>query len=114
MPKGTPVTRFALKTVQQRLFSNGNMDRLMAKLRELAAAEQVRVSSRGERDQKRAGLADVQRQIGLAEKNLALAENPDDFKAVAKSLQLLRDQKQCLSRELHSQEGSQGAVNIDN
>ncbi|MCE9527937.1 MAG: recombinase family protein [Planctomycetales bacterium] len=111
---GQIATRFALKTVQQRLFSNGNLERLMAKLQELAAAEQVRVNSRGELDQKRAGLADVQRRIGLAEKNLALAENPDDFKAVSKSLQLLRDQKQCLSRELLSQEGSQGAVNIDN
>jgi hypothetical protein len=97
---GQLATRFVLGTIQQRLSKSGTIDRITEKLRELAAAEQSMTGSKGEGDQKRAELVDIQRQIGLAEKNLARAETDDDHKAISKMLQSMRDQKRRLSQEL--------------
>lgn len=78
---GVVATRFALAAIRQRLLDPGMRNRLEEKLRKLAAGNQTSHMDRT-RTCKQEDLLKVQSQLAVVKRNLALAETPEESKAI--------------------------------
>jgi hypothetical protein len=98
---GVLATRFVLGCVRQRLFAPTLRNRLEQKLRTLAARERSPVRSEAALSSKRAALASVRSKRERVGENLALAEGPEQYRAVAAVFEQLRQQEHALGLEVH-------------
>lgn len=98
---GVLATRFVMGCVRQRLLAPSLRARLEQKLRALAEREQSPGQSEAALSSKRAALASVRNKRQRAGENLALAEGPEQYRAVAAVFEQLRQQEQALAVEVH-------------
>lgn len=97
---GLLATRFVLGCVRQRLLAPALRARLEQKLRALAARERSAGQSEATLSAQRAALASVRSKRERAGENLALAEGPEQYRAVAAVFEQLRQQEQALAAEV--------------
>jgi hypothetical protein len=98
---GVLATRFVLGCVRQRLLAPALRAGLEQKLRALAARERSPGQSEAAPSSKRAALASVRNKRERAGENLALAEGPEQYRAVAAVFEQLRQHEQALALEVH-------------
>jgi hypothetical protein len=113
---GMLATRFVLGCVRQRLLAPSLRARLEQKLRALAARERSPGQSEAALSSKQAALASVRNKRERAGENLALAEGPEQYRAVAAVFEQLRQQEQVLAVEVHRLEqllGQQGDADAE-
>jgi hypothetical protein len=80
---GPTATRFMLSCIRQRLLSPTLLAKLECRFRELVRQEAAVTEPSRELTEKRAALAKVDMDLEKVSKNLALAETPDQYKAIA-------------------------------
>jgi hypothetical protein len=98
---GMLATRFVLGCVRQRLLAPALRSRLEQKLRALAVRECSPGPSEAALSSRRAALASLRGKRERAGENLALAEGPEQYRAVAAVFEQLRHQEQALALEVH-------------
>lgn len=88
---GPTAVRFVLACVRQRVLTSGFRDRVRASLEEIARRELGPAGRRPDESGRLAReLADVRRDVELAQRNMALAASPDQFRAVSEVFDQLR------------------------
>ncbi len=87
MVNGEAATRFVLSSIRQRVFSASAMKKLEAKIKVLASSGRGVVDAAGERVDLIQELAKSRHRKEIIGKNLALAENPDQFRAISQSFE---------------------------
>jgi len=97
---GETATLFVLGCLRQRLLTPRTMSKLTARLRELAAAEQGEDPARRQRELDQGELANVQRRLATAGRNMALAETPDQRAAMANVFDELKGDEARLQRRI--------------
>jgi hypothetical protein len=97
---GPMATRFLLNAVRQRVLAPVTLAKLQEKLRRLAEAEHEAGPAENNLSAKKGGLKEVERKLAKASENMAMAENPDQFRAIADVFERLKLQKQTLEREI--------------
>lgn len=105
---GPTAKRFVLSCVRQRLLSPTLMKRLEQRLTELAEHESAKQGSEQETARKSSALAKVRADMEKVSRNLALAENPDQYRAVAAVFEDLKQREALLTRELAELQSSTG------
>jgi hypothetical protein len=108
---GMLATRFVLGCVRQRLLAPALRARLEQKLRTLAEREGSPGQSESALVAKRSALAAVRGKRDRAGENLALAEGPEQYRAVASVFEELRRQEQALAGEVRRLEQLAGQRN---
>ncbi|HEV8068326.1 MAG TPA: recombinase family protein [Planctomycetaceae bacterium] len=93
---GPLATRFVLGCLRQRLLSPNLVTKLKTRLAQLAAAELEQDRPQGRGSASRTELDQVRRELKLAERNLALAENENQFRAIAGIVEELRQREASL------------------
>jgi hypothetical protein len=96
---GVLATRLALSCLQQRLLSPEILEKLKERLRQLVEADHQEAVSHPKVAQSQDRLDQVRRDLKLAERNLAFAENEDQFKAIAAVVEELRQREAALAAE---------------
>ncbi len=99
---GPTATRFVMACLKQRLLAPTAMAKLEAKLRQLAEQERVDPGINADTKANQAALEQVERNLSKADRNLALAENEDDHRAIAAVRSELRKEKSILEEKLAS------------
>jgi hypothetical protein len=97
---GLVATRFMLGCVRQRLLGPTLMARLKGKLREIAERERSGARPDATLGSKRARLTTVRANRELAGRNLALAQGPDQYRAVAAVFEQLKHEEMTLESEV--------------
>jgi hypothetical protein len=105
---GPAAACFLLQCVWQRVLAPGLRQRLEAKLRALAERERGDARPDAALADKRAALAEARRKLELAGQNLALAEGPDQRRAVAAVFDRLKGQEWALEAEVRQLEQAAG------
>lgn len=93
---GPLATRFVLGCLRQRLLSPQLLTKLKARLQKLATAELQQDRQQICSSASRQELDKVRRELKLAERNLALAENEKQFRAIAAIVEELRQREASL------------------
>jgi hypothetical protein len=107
---GRSATRFAMSCLRQRLASPTVLEKLTKRLYELAARERHSSIESDTRAARQAELGQVRMDLAKAERNLALAENPEQYRSVASVFETLRQQE---ARLLHQIEAESGQSRCD-
>ena len=102
---GLLAMRFLLGCVRQRLWSPGLCAKLEQKLRAIAERELGRSQADTVVTAKQAARTAVRVKRERTEQNLALAETPDQYRAVAKIFEQLKQQEKALEIEVRQLEG---------
>lgn len=105
---GPTATRFVLSCVRQRLLSPTLMKRLEQRLTELAERQSAKQGSEQETARKSSALAKVRADMEKVSRNLALADNADQYRAVAAVFEELKQREALLTRELSELQSSTG------
>lgn len=104
---GPTAARFVLGCIRQRVLSKSCRDKLESRLRDLARSEQKPPGSdRSAVAAKRAALAELGERRETIARNLALATNQDQFKAIAEIYDKTGREEESLRRELLADERS--------
>jgi hypothetical protein len=101
---GPTATRFVLSCLQQRMLSPGFQTRLEQRLRELAQSDTASMQPSRELAAKQASLAQCSADLERVSGNMALAETPEQYKAVAAVFERLQERKTALEAELAAAE----------
>jgi DNA invertase Pin-like site-specific DNA recombinase len=101
---GPAATQFLLSCVRQRLLSPNLLPKLEARIRKLATAVEPTDQAEHETATKRRAIEDVDTEIAKVSRNLALADNPDQFKAIASVFEQLKEKQSRLQVELEEAE----------
>jgi hypothetical protein len=101
---GPLAARFVLDCLRQRLLSPSLLPKLKSKLRELASQNRPQNRSHEATPRTQIALDKVRGEIKLAERNLALASNPDSFRAIETVIGELKQRETNLDAELKSTE----------
>ncbi len=105
---GPKAVRFVLGAIRQRLLSQGGLEKLQTKLRALANAEQERqVDETIPALKQKNELVLIQSKVATVQRNLALAESPDQFRAISAVFNELKTQETNLIRELSERQARQ-------
>jgi hypothetical protein len=107
---GMLATRFVLSCLRQRLLTPRFLSKLECRLQEIAAREGE--DSRGQDDevqQKRSALAQAGADLERVSQNLALAETPEQYKAVAAVFEQIKQRQASLTAEIAAAESRQSA-----
>jgi hypothetical protein len=107
---GMIATRFLLGCIRQSLFSKSLRNKLQEKLRAIAEREMTQVKPDAELIAKKVSLADACTKRELVGRNLAYAQDPDEFKTIDLEFKKLRQQEQSLESEIQQLEHSSGNV----
>jgi hypothetical protein len=107
---GLTATRFLLSCVRQRLLAPKLKARLEQKLRAIAEREQRCSRPDADLRAKQGALATVRAKRERAGENLALAEGPEQFRAVAAVFEQLKQQEKALEGEVRQLEQVVGQV----
>jgi hypothetical protein len=94
---GPLATRFVLGCLRQRLLSPQLVTKLKARLKQLATADLRPDPSEAGGSASQSELAQVRKELKIAERNLALAENEKQFRAIAAIVEELRQREVSLN-----------------
>lgn len=97
---GPTAARFVLSCVRQRVLSPRRLNRFEKRLRELASQKVGEKQPNGELDDKRRSLSEVETELEKVSRNLALAESPEQYKAVADIFEQLKKRQTRLENEI--------------
>ncbi len=97
---GPTATRFVLSCLRQKLVSPSALEKLKRRLRDLAAAERPASPDSNSIAVKQSTLAKVQADLARVQRNLALADNPEQYRAMASVFEELRQQEAALDRQI--------------
>jgi hypothetical protein len=97
---GPTAVRFLLSCVRQRVLAPRILVKLEARLTELARRESAESAAAAELRSKEAALLAVRAQLERVERNLALAESPAQFRAVAAQFDRFQGQVRALEAEV--------------
>ena len=97
---GAAATRFVLACLRQRVSSVGAVEKLRARLRQLAAGEAASDPADDRRAAVEAELTRVKRQLETAGRNMALAEDDDEREAMRATFNGLKADRARLEREV--------------
>ena len=97
---GPTATRFLLSCLRQRLLSPGLLPKLERRLRKLAMQSQADRSDKDEATELRAKLAQVQSNLGIVSRNMALAATPEQFQAISATFGELKTQENALQSKI--------------
>ena len=106
---GLVATRFLLGCIRQRLGTPARRQKLEQKLRELAQRERMTPGPDAALAAQRTALAAVRMQCQRAGQNLALAEGPEQYRAIATVFEQLKLQEKALEAEVGQLEQRAGA-----
>jgi hypothetical protein len=101
---GPLAARFVLACLRQRLLSPALLPKLKRRLRDLAAENRPQSRSQEMTTGTQIALDKVRGEIKLAKQNLALASNPDSFRAIETVFAELKQREAALDVELNSSE----------
>lgn len=108
---GPTAAQFVLSCIRQRLLSPTLLPKLRSRLKQIAHQEQVDPQQRHQVDERNAVLAKVQRELERVTQNLARAESPEQYKAVAKVFEELQNREAALKAEIAKLESQTTPVN---
>jgi len=108
---GPAATQFVLSCIRQRLLSPNLLTRLEERIRNLAAAVEPSDQAEHELATKRRALDDVDSEIAKVSRNLALADTPEQYKAVATVFEQLKEEKSRRQADLQEAESHEPASN---
>lgn len=101
-------TRFVLGCIRQRLLTPGFRAKLEERLRKLAERDRHDVGFDQEIAMKQTALAELTRKRELVTQNLALAENADQHRAIAKIFDQMAQEQRTLELQLQQAQQSAG------
>jgi len=90
---GPAATQFVLSCIRQRILSPNLLARLEKRIRKLATAVEPNDYAEREIATKRRALEDVESEVAKVSQNLALAETPEQYKAVASVFEQLKEEQ---------------------
>jgi hypothetical protein len=96
---GPLAAEFVLRCLRQRLLTLSTFSRLKNRLHELATEERRKGKAIDAKDPTRDGLEQVRREIKQAERNLALATSPENFRGIEGIVAELRAREQSLAAQ---------------
>jgi uncharacterized protein (DUF2267 family) len=100
MVQGEKATRFVLACLKQRVLRPSTLDKLKARLHELAAAEQGGDPAQRQLESDRSELAALRRKIEKVGENMALAESREERDATAAVFRKLKGQESVLDQRI--------------
>jgi hypothetical protein len=97
---GLTTTRFVLSAIRQRLLDPDRLRRLQKKIEDRASAELSKKNGPSPVESKRNELAQLRSQTARVQRNLALAESDEQFRAISKVYKELKQSEQRAEAEL--------------